>query len=85
MAVATSADREQHMAAWQARQRSLQVQQEALAHRQAELGQQQAAFGAQQAALGKRQVKASEQASRGMRKLLDEAIAKGIAQPVGAR
>lgn len=83
--LAASADGQPRMAALQSRLRALQAQQEALGRQQAELGQQQAALGEQQAALGKRQAEASAQASQGMSKLLDEAIAKGLAQPVAAR
>jgi beta-lactamase regulating signal transducer with metallopeptidase domain len=83
--LAASTDRQPRMAALQSRLRALQAQQEALARQQAELGQQQAALGEQQAALGKRQAEASAQASQGMSKLLDEALAKGLAQPVAAR
>ncbi|MFK2905938.1 peptidase M56 [Dyella ginsengisoli] len=83
--LAASADRQPRMAALQSRLQALQAKQEALGRQQAELGQQQAALGEQQAALGKRQAEASAQASQGMSKLLDEAIAKGLAQPVAAR
>lgn len=83
--LAANTDRQPRMAALQSRLQALQTQQEALAHQQAELGQQQAALGEQQAALGKRQAEASAQASQGMSKLLDEALAKGLAQPVAAR
>lgn len=83
--LAASDNREPRMAALQSRLQALQAQQEALGEQQAALGRQQAALGEQQAALGKRQAEASAQASRGMSKLLDEAIAKGLAQPVAAR
>jgi hypothetical protein len=84
-ALAGSADREQRMPALQSRLQALQAQQEALGREQAELGRQQAALGTQQAALGKRQADASAQAARGMDTLLDEALAKGLAQPVTTR
>ncbi|MGN6382476.1 MAG: M56 family metallopeptidase [Dyella sp.] len=83
--LAASNNREPRMAALRSRLQALQAKQEALGEQQATLGRQQAALGEQQAALGKRQAEASEQASRGMSKLLDEAIAKGLAQPVAAR
>jgi beta-lactamase regulating signal transducer with metallopeptidase domain len=62
-------------------QEQLSQQQAALGRQQAELGQQQAALGAQQEALGKRQQQAASQANQQIRKLLDEAIAKGVAKP----
>ena len=65
-------------AAWEERQRDLESQQQALAREQAALGE-------QQAELGKRQEQASALASRGMGKLLDEALAQGVAQPAAAR
>lgn len=83
--LAASNNREPRMAALRSRLQALQAQQEALGEQQAALGRQQAILGEQQAALGKRQAEASAQASRGMSKLLDEAIAKGLAQPVAAR
>jgi len=54
--------------------------QSALGAQQAELGRQQAALGKQQAALGERQQEASAKAEQQMAKLLDEAVAKGLAQ-----
>ncbi len=83
--LAASNNREPRMAALRSRLQALQAQQEALGEQQAALGRQQAALGEQQAALGKRQAEASAQASQGMSKLFDEAIAKGLAQPVAAR
>ncbi|MBT2143851.1 MULTISPECIES: M56 family metallopeptidase [unclassified Rhodanobacter] len=66
-------------------QEKLSQQQSALGRQQAELGKQQEALGAQQEALGKRQQQASNQASQQIRKLLDEAIAKGVAKPTSLR
>ena len=66
-------------------QARLSQQQSALGRQQAELGKQQEALGAQQEALGKRQQQATSQASQQIRKLLDEAIAKGVARPASLR
>jgi len=66
-------------------QEKLSQQQSALGRQQAELGKQQEALGAQQEALGKHQQEASSQASQQIRKLLDEAIAKGVAKPTSLR
>ncbi|UJJ50760.1 MULTISPECIES: M56 family metallopeptidase [Rhodanobacter] len=66
-------------------QEKLSQQQSALGRQQAELGKQQEALGAQQEALGKRQQQATSQASQQIRKLLDEAIAKGVAKPTSLR
>ena len=63
----------------------LSRQQEALGRQQDELGKQQEALGTQQEALGKRQQQATDQASQQIRKLLDEAIAKGVAKPASLR
>ena len=60
-------------------------QQDALGAQQQALGQRQQALGDKQRALGERQRAASAQAEREIGKLLDEALAKGIAQPVGKR
>lgn len=66
-------------------QEKLSQQQSALGRQQAELGKQQEALGAQQEALGQRQQQATSQASQQIRKLLDEAIAKGVAKPTSLR
>jgi beta-lactamase regulating signal transducer with metallopeptidase domain/Skp family chaperone for outer membrane proteins len=66
-------------------QEQLSQQQSALGRQQAELGKQQEALGAQQEALGKRQQQAANQADQQIRKLLDEAIAKGVAKPTALR
>jgi bla regulator protein BlaR1 len=66
-------------------QEKLSQQQSALGRQQAELGKQQEALGAQQEALGKRQEQATSQASQQISKLLDEAIAKGVAKPTSLR
>jgi len=66
-------------------QAKLSQQQKALGRQQAELGKQQEALGAQQEALGKRQQQATSQANQQIRKLLDEAIAKGVAKPTTLR
>jgi beta-lactamase regulating signal transducer with metallopeptidase domain len=54
--------------------------QTALAEQQAELGRQQAALGKQQAALGERQSAASARAEQQMVQLMNETVAKGLAQ-----
>lgn len=71
---------------------ALQAQQSSLGKRQATLGEQQAALsqkqqvlGKQQQALGERQRAASAKAEQQIGQLLDEARAKGVAQPVGKR
>ncbi|KZC15476.1 peptidase M56 [Rhodanobacter sp. FW510-R12] len=66
-------------------QEKLSQQQEELGRQQTEIGKQQEALGAQQEALGKRQQQATSQASQQIRKLLDEAIAKGVAKPTSLR
>jgi beta-lactamase regulating signal transducer with metallopeptidase domain len=66
-------------------QEKLSQQQSALGRQQAELGKQQEALGAQQEALGKRQEQATSQVNRQIGKLLDEAIAKGVAKPTALR
>jgi beta-lactamase regulating signal transducer with metallopeptidase domain len=57
-------------------------QQRALGSQQEALGRKQEALGKQQAALGERQRAAAAQAEQQVDKLLEEALAKGIAQPV---
>jgi hypothetical protein len=63
----------------------LDKEREGLAHEQQALGRQQADLGKQQATLGRRQQQAGAQASEQMSRLLDEALAKGVAQPLGPR
>ena len=63
-------------------QAALQKQQQALGSQQEALGRKQEALGKQQQALGERQRAASVQAEQQLDKLLDEALSKGIAQPV---
>lgn len=58
-------------------------QQEALGQQQEALGKQQEALGAKQEALGQRQQQATEQADHQIETLLDEALAKGAAEPAG--
>lgn len=60
-------------------------QQDELARQQDELGKQQDALGAKQDALGKQQEQATAQANQQIGKLIDEALAKGIAQTVSPR
>lgn len=76
-----SADAQANRAAQAASARELARQQEKLGQEQRELGRRQAALGEQQAALGQRQHAASRQADAELRKLLDEAIARGLAKP----
>jgi len=59
----------------------LEHQQDALAKQQEALGQKQEALGQEQEALGERQEKASAAANQQLSRILDEAIAKGLAQP----
>jgi hypothetical protein len=66
-------------------QDELSRQQQELGQQQAALGKQQEALGAEQAALGKRQQETSRNANAQMRKLLDEAIARGVAKPASLR
>lgn len=66
-----------------ARQAELSKQQEALGRQQEALGSQQEVLGKQQEELGRRQQAASDQADARMRQLIDQAIARGVAQPVG--
>lgn len=63
-------------------QSALEKQQQALGAQQAALGRKQDTLGKQQQALGERQRAASVQAERQIDKLLQEALAKGVAQPV---
>jgi len=65
-------------------QRSAAMEAE-LHSRQKAIDAQQAEFEKQQQAMEKRQHEMSTQADRDMRNLLDEALAKGLAQPVAAR
>lgn len=65
-----------------AQRQALRSHQAALGKQQQALSQQQEAFGKQQQALGERQRAASMQAEREIDKLLQEALAKGVAQPV---
>jgi hypothetical protein len=69
----------------EASEQELDRQQAKLSQQQEALGRQQAELGKQQEALGKRQQQASSQASQQIRKLLDEAIAKGVAKPASLR
>jgi len=71
--------------ALQAQQAAFGKRQAALGERQATLGQQQEALGKRQQVLGERQRAASAKAEQQIEQLLDEARAKGVAQPVGKR
>ncbi len=89
---ANNADRQANRARLEAGRQELEKQQEQLSQQQEALGQQQEALDkqqkaldAEQAALGKRQQEATRQTSVQIRKLLDEAIAKGVAKPASAR
>lgn len=68
-----------------AERQALRNQQAAFGKRQDALGAQQQALGRKQQALGERQSAASAQAEREIGKLLDEAVAKGVAQPLSKR
>jgi beta-lactamase regulating signal transducer with metallopeptidase domain len=65
-----------------AQRQTLHNRQVALDKQQQALGRQQEALGKQQQALGERQRAASAQAEQQIDKLLQEALAKGVAQPV---
>lgn len=56
-------------------------QQGEVGRQQGELGRKQGELGAQQGELGRRQGELSRQASRQMKQLLDDAVARGLAQP----
>jgi beta-lactamase regulating signal transducer with metallopeptidase domain len=56
-------------------------QQSKLGEQQGDLGAKQGKLGAQQGELGRQQAELARKANREMKQLLDEAIAKGIAQP----
>ncbi|WP_266171987.1 M56 family metallopeptidase [Dyella subtropica] len=73
------------MAELDAQQEAINRQQEAFDKQQEALDKQQAELGAQQEALGKRQEQALDQANQQIKKLLDEALAKGIATPAVSR
>jgi bla regulator protein blaR1 len=69
----------------QANQDDLARQQDELGRQQDALGKQQDALGAKQDALGQRQEQATDQANRQIGTLIDEALAKGVAQTVSSR
>jgi beta-lactamase regulating signal transducer with metallopeptidase domain len=56
-------------------------QQSKLGEAQAKLGEQQAELGEKQAKLGEEQAKRAEEASRQLKKLIDEALQKGLVEP----
>ncbi len=62
-------------------QSELGEKQGALGEEQGRLGEQQGKLGEQQGKLGEQQEKASQKAAREMKKLLDQAIASGLAKP----
>lgn len=80
-----TAEMQANRAKREASEQELNRQQEKLSQQQEELGRQQTELGKQQEALGKRQQQATNQASQQIRKLLDEAIAKGVAKPTSLR
>jgi beta-lactamase regulating signal transducer with metallopeptidase domain len=63
------------------KQSELGEKQGALGEEQGRLGEQQGKLGEQQGKLGEQQEKASKKAARDMKKLLDQAIASGLAKP----
>ena len=69
----------------QTREDELGRRQDDLGRQQEALGKQQGALGARQDVLGKRQKQATAQANQQIGKLLDEALAKGVAQAVNPR
>lgn len=74
--------RRQESEAPAARQRRLSQEMGHLGERQAKLGTEQAKLGTEQAELGKQQAAASKRAERQLEKLIDAAIARGVAKPV---
>jgi bla regulator protein blaR1 len=79
------AEFETRQAALQTREDELGRQQDDLGRQQEALGKQQEALGTKQEALGKRQEEATAQANQQIGKLLDEALAKGVAQAINPR
>jgi bla regulator protein blaR1 len=79
------AEFEASQARLQANQDDLARQQDELGRQQDALGKQQDALGAKQDALGQRQEQATDQANRQIGTLIDEALAKGVAQTVSSR
>jgi bla regulator protein blaR1 len=79
------AEFETRRAALQRREDELGRQQDDLGQQQEAMGKQQEAMGSRQEALGKRQQEAAAQAHQQLGKLLDEALAKGVAQAVNPR
>jgi beta-lactamase regulating signal transducer with metallopeptidase domain len=69
----------------EATEQELARDQDELGRQQDELGKQQDALGAKQDALGKQQDEATARANQQIGTLIDEALAKGIAQTVSAR
>jgi beta-lactamase regulating signal transducer with metallopeptidase domain len=63
------------------KQAELGEKQGALGEEQGRLGEQQGKLGEQQGKLGEQQEKASKNATRDMKKLLDQAVANGLAKP----
>ncbi len=90
-ALAAQPDNDKRQAEFEAGQARLQASEDELARQQDELGRlqdalgkQQDALGAKQDALGKRQEQATLQANRQIGALIDEALAKGVAQAVNS-
>lgn len=79
------AEFEASQARLQANEDDLARQQDELGRQQDALGKQQDALGARQDALGKRQEQATDQANRQIGALIDEALAKHVAETVNAR
>jgi len=64
-------------------QADINARQKALGERQEALGRQQAELGRQQGDLGTRQAEATQRANEGLKRLLDTALASGVAQRIG--
>ncbi len=67
----------------QREQAEINARQKALGERQEALGRQQAELGRQQGELGTRQAEATQRANEGLKRLLDTALANGVAQRIG--
>ncbi|WP_164017548.1 M56 family metallopeptidase [Pyxidicoccus trucidator] len=73
---------EQEMAALEKQQEALNEQQEALGREQEKLGEQQEKLGEEQEKLGEQQEARSREAEKKVRGLIDEALRKGLGQPL---
>jgi beta-lactamase regulating signal transducer with metallopeptidase domain len=79
---ASAESHRQQFEALAAEQRTLGTEMQKLSERQSQLGRRQATLGEEQAALGRKQAAASQQAEREAARLMQDAIARGVAVPV---